>query len=99
MRLIAFITEAPVIESILTCPGEATTPPWRPPAAPPLWDAEIDQTPIYDPTNPETMPAQDGEPKRIHAPRPRKRPEVRRFFSPDISNRPAHPQYRDSVDA
>jgi hypothetical protein len=39
MRLIAFVTDAPLIHSILTYLGEPTTPPEVAPArGPPLWE-------------------------------------------------------------
>jgi hypothetical protein len=57
MRIIAFITEAPVIESILRCLGEPTEPPPVAPArGPPIDEADIDQTPRYDLTDPEPIP-------------------------------------------
>lgn len=60
MPVIAFITEARVITSILKCLGEPTAaPPVAPARGPPLWDADIDQTPVYDLTAPEPIPEDD----------------------------------------
>ncbi len=53
----ATLTEPASIRHLLTHIGEpATPPPLSPARGPPLWEAELDQTPAWDPAGPQPEP-------------------------------------------
>jgi len=63
MQLIAFITAPATIEPILShLELPATPPPLAPARGPPLYDAELDQTPAWGPagTQPQPDESRDG---------------------------------------
>jgi hypothetical protein len=57
MRLIAFITEPATIRPILShLDLPPTPPPLAPARGPPLYEAELDQTPAWVPAGPQPQP-------------------------------------------